>query len=192
MITVDHEGVGKTVAEGLKIVKSPYNLFVLSDFNDLWIFRSGVAVAKAKVPVAEFFDGSDPGEGDAGEVVLLELPDNFFSWCDLEEAVAVPRGDEGVAVFQADRGEALAAEGLRAVSAGGVFAEKGDGEFPDDGAGGIIFFHDLIRLMGDEKVPVLELANQSGVGVGAGLGNLQGDFADDLFPRCDLDDAPGA
>ncbi len=75
-----------------------------------------MAVADDVVAIREHFQGGNPGEGDAGQVLLVQLPYDLFVGRDFQDAVAVACAEQGVAVFQAHRAEGLVAPGLGAVA----------------------------------------------------------------------------
>lgn len=186
------KGVGEAVAEVGEILEGPDDFLGFGDLDDLRVVGSGVTIAEAEVAVRELFDGGDPSEGDAGEIILLDLPDDLLRRRDLKEAVAVAGGDEGVAILQPDRSEAFAAEGLGPMTAGRCLAEEGDGEFPHDLSVGVILFHDLVGFVGDEVMAVVESADEAGVGMGVGFGNDEGQGLDDGFVRGDFEEATGS
>ncbi len=57
-----------------------------------------MAVAKARVAVGEALDSGDPGEPNAGKVVLFDFPDDFSLGIDLQDTVSVSSSNEGVAL----------------------------------------------------------------------------------------------
>jgi hypothetical protein len=64
-----------------------------------------------------------PGQRDARQVALVDLPDDLLVGRDLQNAVAVARGDQRVAVGQSHCGETLVAEGFGAMPSGRLLAE---------------------------------------------------------------------
>src|SRR6266700_359413 len=110
-----HLSRGEAVAEMLEVLEGPDDFLVAGDFDELRDFRTGVAVAEDDVAVGENFQGSHPGERDAGKLIVLDAPDGLAFGGDLEDAVAVAGGDESVAA-----GKAQGVEDVVAVAFGAM------------------------------------------------------------------------
>ena len=128
----------------------------------------------------------------AGQVVLANLPDDVFGGGHLQNAVAVARADERVAVVEPHRGIDLVAEGLRAVAGPLLVSKERHVELPDDPASGVVLANHAVLLMGNEIRAGGGRAGVSRVGVGRRRLHRQRNLAGDHAGRIDLDDPRGA
>ena len=87
------------VSESGEVVVGPDDFFVFVDFDAEGVALAGVAVSETGVAIREAFDAGEPCEGDAGHVLLSELPDDGALFVHFENAVTVSCGEERIAVF---------------------------------------------------------------------------------------------
>ena len=87
------------VSESGEVVVGPDDFFVFIDFDAEGVALAGVAVSETGVAIWEAFDAGKPCEGDSGQVLLGELPDDGALFVHFENAVTVSCGEERIAVF---------------------------------------------------------------------------------------------
>ena len=131
-------GRGQAVAECLEILEGPDDLLVAGDLEQLGVLRPGVGVADDQVAVGQELQSRDPSEPDARQLVVPQAPDDLALGVDLNDAVAVAGGDQGVAVGLADRAEDLDPVPFGTVARRAGSAREVELVAPDDLALGIV------------------------------------------------------
>jgi hypothetical protein len=87
------------VSESREIVVGPDDFLVFVDLDAEGVPLAGVAVSETGVAVRKALDAGEPCEGDAGQVLLSELPDDVAFLVYFENAVTVSCREEGVSIF---------------------------------------------------------------------------------------------
>ena len=143
----------------VELVQGPDDLFGRRiQFDQQRLARSGVAVADHVVAVRKHFQRGDPSQRDAGQVVLMDLPDDFLCRGHFQDAVSVPAGNQSIAVSQSQRAEQAVAKGFRAVAGFLGLVEHRDLVFPDDLARLAVVFASLsVGFVADQIVAVVQL-----------------------------------
>src|SRR5262249_51611805 len=112
-LDVEHLGRRHVVPEGLEVVERPDHFLAARHLEQLRAVRPGVAVADHDVAAGQHPQRRHPGQADTGQFVLADAPDDLALRADLQHAVVVAAGDQGVAAGQAQGAEDLDAVPLR-------------------------------------------------------------------------------
>src|SRR5262249_27867488 len=147
------------------VLEGPHDFFVRRHFDELRVVRAGVAIAESRVAVGQTLDARHPRQGDAGQIVLLDFPDDFFLRGDLKYAMAIAGADESVPVRQANRTEDRVAESFRSMTALAFFAKKRHFKFPDDLPCPVVLSDDAITFMCDQIMAIGDFANEPRIAV---------------------------
>ncbi len=118
---------------------------------------------------------------NAGELVALDAPDDLAVAIDLDDAVTVTGGDQGVAIGFAE--SAVDVIAVAVVTGGRGTVGEAEGIRPDDLAGGVVLADFAVGLVTDEIMAVGELAGQAGVAVGVGLVDSERGLRERSSPR---------
>ena len=101
LLIIEHLPAGEAVADEVPLVKFPYDLLIVGNLKNLWVFVTCVAVANDPVSVLKFLQTGHPAEADVcAGYFAFDFPNDFFGGRDLDDAFAAAGGDEGVAVLQ--------------------------------------------------------------------------------------------
>ena len=149
-----------------------------------------MAVANHEIAVGQHFEGRHPSQTNTFEFVLRQLPNDLTGSRYFDDTVAVASGNQGVAIGQPQRAEALVAEGLEAVASLALAAKHGHVVFPDYAPGVLFVFADkTIPLMTHQITVVRDLANESGVRVRVRTVDLHLGLAQEGAGAIDFDDS---
>lgn len=142
-----------------------------------------MAVADDVVTVRQNLERGYPGERDAGQVILLKLPDDLLLRGDFQNTVAIAGGDQRVAILQTDSSEELIPERFRAMAALAWFIEQRDFKLPDDFARlAVVLAQRPVALVAGKIISVFQLASQASVPM-RWAGRLSVLLREATFPR---------
>src|SRR3954466_13476847 len=141
-------------------VQLPDDLLALGlQFDEQRLVFAGVAIADDVVAVGKDLERGNPGEDDAPQVLLVNLPDDLLLGRHYQNAVAVAGADERVPVREPQRGEALVAESFGPMTSFGFLAEERNLIFPNDFfALAVVLADDAIPFMAYQIVAAVQLA----------------------------------
>ena len=84
---------GEAIAKPFEVPEAPDDLFCRRDFQQLRIFRPGMAIDDERVSIGKTLDHRDPCQSDSWQVLFLHRPGGLAALVNLHDSMSITGAD---------------------------------------------------------------------------------------------------